>query len=452
MADLMSRRGFLKATAAAGLAGTVLPAAMGGTRPAKRPPNIVLIMADDLGYECIGANGSTSYKTPVLDRMAAQGMRFDHCHSQPLCTPSRVQLMTGIYNVRNYQRFGILEKDQVTFAQLLRGAGYATCIVGKWQLEGGPDAPKHFGFDEYCLWQLDRRPPRYANPGLEVNGKRVDYSTGEYGPDVVSDYACDFMRRSREKPFLLYYPMILTHDPFQPTPGSADWDPAKWTGEAKAQDNPRYFGGMVAHMDKIVGKLLRQLDELGLRENTLVLFTGDNGTGRAVRSMLGERGYRGGKGLTTDAGTHVPLIASWPGAMPKGAVCYDLVDFSDFLPTLCQCAGVAVPTELRIDGRSFLPQLQGRKSDPREWIYCWYSRNGGAAEAREFARNHRFKLYRTGEFYDVDADANEKNPLPADRLSGKSKAAKKVLQAVLDRYANARSARYNRAGSAASPE
>ena len=114
-------------------------------------------------------------------------MRFEHCHVQPLCTPTRAQLMTGLYNVRNYGHFGALDPQATTFAHLLKKAGYATGIAGKWQLGGGFDGPKKFGFDEYCLWQLTRRPPRYANPGLEINGKEVDFKKGEYGPDVVNE-------------------------------------------------------------------------------------------------------------------------------------------------------------------------------------------------------------------------------------------------------------------------
>src|SRR5438876_2276642 len=188
-------------------------------------PNLILILADDLGYECLGCNGSTSYKTPALDRLAADGMRFRHCYVQPLCTPTRVQLMTGQYNVRNYIQFGLLHPEAITFGNLLKQAGYATGIAGKWQLSHGFDGPGKFGFDEYCLWQLTRRPPRYANPGLEINGKEIDYKKGEYGPDLVSDYVLDFIARKKNQPFFLYYPMMLTHPPFQPTPDSKDWDP-----------------------------------------------------------------------------------------------------------------------------------------------------------------------------------------------------------------------------------
>ncbi|MCH5373242.1 MAG: sulfatase-like hydrolase/transferase [Planctomycetes bacterium] len=403
-------------------------------------PNIVFILADDLGYECIGANGGTSYQTPVLDGLAREGMRFEHCYAQPLCTPTRVKLMTGIYNVRNYVRFGLLDPKQTTFAHLFREAGYATCVVGKWQLGGGLDGPDHFGFDQYCLWQLDRRPSRYPNPGLEVDGKHVDYNKGQYGPDVVSDFACQFMEQNREQPFLIYYPMILTHCPFEPTPDSADWDPTS-KGSPTYKGDARYFGDMVAHMDKIVGKLVAKLDELGLRENTLIVFTGDNGTDAPVVSMMGDRAVRAGKGSMTDAGTRVPLIANWPGVIPAKAVSQDLVDFTDVLPTLCDCARIDVPERLAIDGHSFWPQLQGETGNPRQWIYCWYSRDGSEAGAKEWARNQRFKLYRTGKFYDIENDVLEQNPLAtADQLDARTAGVRAMLQDALDRYTDARPA------------
>ena len=222
-----------------------------------KQPNIILIMADDMGYECVAANGGGPYKTPALDRLAETGMRFEHCYSQPLCTPSRVKLMTGMNNSRNYTTFGELDRGQTTFAHLLKKAGYATCIAGKWQLGTQADSPKHFGFDESCLWQHTRpakdknRDTRYPNPHLEINGKPVDYSNGEYGPDVVSDFLCDFIERHKDKPFVAYYPMILPHSPFVPTPDSAD---------PKCRDNNQNYRDMVAYIDKVVGKLVAKLD------------------------------------------------------------------------------------------------------------------------------------------------------------------------------------------------
>lgn len=150
-------------------------AVCGSTAVRAAVPNVILILADDLGYETIGANGGTSYQTPVLDKLAATGVRFEHCYVQPLCTPTRMQLMTGIYNVRNYVTFGQMDPQSVTFGNLFKRAGYATCITGKWQLGRELELPKKFGFDEHCLWQHTRRPPRYANPGLEINGREVNH-------------------------------------------------------------------------------------------------------------------------------------------------------------------------------------------------------------------------------------------------------------------------------------
>jgi arylsulfatase A len=398
-------------------------------------PNIVLIMADDLGFECIGANGGTSYRTPVLDQLASEGVRFEHCYSQPICTPSRVKLMTGIYNVRNYAEFGLLETTQRTFANLLRDNGYSTCIAGKWQLGKSKTLPDHFGFDEHCLWQLFRRPSRYPNPGMEVNGKAVDYTPG-YGPDVATEYALDFIERHREHPFLLYYPMILTHCPFEPTPDSVDWDPNS-PGSMTYKGDPKYFGDMVAYMDKQVGRILEQLDRCGLRDNTLVLFTGDNGTDEPVVSMMRGREVAGAKGKTTDGGTHVPLIAQWKGKTPAGKVCNDVVDFSDFLPTLCEATGTEVPAKPAIDGHSFLPQLFGETGDPREWIYVWYARNGGPS-GKEFTRNQRYKLYRSGEFFDIENDVLEKHPLKHGTLTNETRMIRSKLQGALDQYTDAR--------------
>jgi arylsulfatase A len=282
-------------------------------------PNVILIMADDFGYECVTANGGQSYQTPHLDRLAAAGVRFEHCHVQPLCTPTRVQLMTGRYNVRNYLNFGTLVRSETTFAHLLKQAGYATGICGKWQLG---------------------RPPRYANPGLEHNGVEKDFASGEYGPKLVSDFALDFVTRHKDKPFFLYYPMMLTHGPFQPTPDSRNWDP-KAQGE-NVNNRPEHFADMVAYMDKMIGRLDARLAELGIRDNTLLLFLGDNGTGKGLTSRFKGTNYEGGKGTTTARGTHVPLIASWPAVMKTGRVNRDLISSADFLPTICEAAGVKV--------------------------------------------------------------------------------------------------------------
>ncbi len=406
-----------------------------------RPPNLILIMADDFGYECVGANGGESYATPHLDRLAAGGLRFEHCHAQPLCTPTRVQLMTGRSNVRNYLNFGTLPRSETTFGQLLQQAGYATGICGKWQLGAEKDAPQHFGFAEACLWQHTRRPPRFANPGLEYNGVEKDFTHGEYGPQLVNDWALDFVTRHKEQPFFLYYPMILTHDPFQPTPDSPNWD-ARAVGERVNRD-VRHFADMTAFMDKMVGRLDARLGELGIRDDTLLLFLGDNGTHSSVTSRFRGADYRGGKGSTTRRGTHVPLIASWPGVIRKGGVCRDLISSTDFLPTLCAAAGVPVPENS--DGISFLPQLRGEAGSPRAWLYTWYSpRQRLDLTVRECAFDHDFKLYRDGRFFDLRTDPFEEQAPLAAPLTAEQTEAQTKLQAALDRFTDARPAALDR--------
>jgi len=420
------------------LVAPLIPAAEAGGRP-----NLVLIMADDLGYETIGANGGTSYRTPVLDKLAATGVRFTHAYAQPLCTPTRVQLMTGLSNVRNYINFGSMDPRATTFAHLLRRAGYATCIAGKWQLGRDVDLPKRLGFDEYYLWQHTRRPPRYANPGLELNGVERDYSNGEYGPDLINDLALDFITRKKDQPFFLYYPMLLTHAPYQPTPDSKTWNP-KAVGENVNQAKA-HFGDMVEYMDKLVGRLVARLEALGLRDNTLILFLGDNGTGRGTTSLMSQREIVGGKGTTTDAGMHVPLIANWPGTIASGGVCHDLVDSTDFLPTLLEAAGEKPAGDLKLDGRSFWPQLRGQRGQPREWLYAWYSpRQNNDLTVREFAFDQRYKLYRNGNFFDRQSDPAEAKPLRVPELSGEAATVAAKLQRALDQFNDARPAEIER--------
>lgn len=410
---------------------------IGNSSLAEERPNVILIMVDDFGYECITANGGESYQTPNIDRLAKAGVRFENCHVQPLCTPTRVQLMTGRYNVRNYINFGTLLRTETTFGHLMKNAGYATAVCGKWQLGHEVDSPQHFGFEESCLWQQTRRPPRYTNPGLEYNGVPRDFTKGEYGPKLVNDFALEFITKNREKPFFLYYPMILTHDPFQPTPDSPDFDPTI-SSEAKQKDI-KHFAEMTAYMDKMVGQVDAKLGELGIRDNTLLLFIGDNGTHPTVTSRFKGANYQGGKGSTNSHGTHVPFVASWPAVMKQGRVSTDLISSTDFLPTICAAAGVEVPAT--VDGVSFLPELHGEDAKSRDWLYTWYSpRQRQDLTVKEYAFDERFKLYRTGEFYDLRADEKEKQNLAASALASDAAAAKAKLQGALDQFKDARPA------------
>jgi arylsulfatase A len=404
---------------------------------AESQPNIILIMADDFGYECITANGGESYQTPNLDRLAASGIRFEQCHVQSLCTPTRVQLMTGRYNVRNYINFGTLPRTETTFANLLKKKGYATGVCGKWQLGREVDSPQHFGFDEALLWQHTRRPPRYANAGLELNGVEKESPPGGYGPKLVNDFALDFVAKHKDSPFFLYYPMMLTHDPFQPTPDSPDWDPN--TKSEKELEDVKHFADMTKYMDQMIGLLDAKLGELGIRDNTLLMFIGDNGTLGSITSRFKGADFKGGKGKTTHRGHHVPMIVSWPAVIKQGRVSTELVSSTDFLPTICSAAGVEVPEN--VDGVSFLPQLRGEKGTPRDWLYHWYSpRQSADLTVREFVFDHRFKLYRTGQLFDLVTDAEETKPIAMTTLNGESATAAKKLQAVLDQFENARPA------------
>jgi arylsulfatase A len=407
-----------------------------GVQPSRAAdrPNVVLVLADDLGYECLGANGSTSYKTPNLDRLAKEGTRFERCYAQPLCTPTRAQLMTGHYNIRNYTVFGRMEPELKTFGNLFKEAGYATGIVGKWQLGRQVDLPAKFGFDEAFLWQHLRRPPRYANPGLEINGVPKDYSNGEYGPDVLNGFAIDFIRRHKAQPLFLYYPLTLTHGPYLPTPDSPDWDP-KAKGEPKGKQQ-RHFADMVAYMDKLVGALDGALASEGVRDNTLLIFVGDNGTGAGTRSQIGDKTLVGAKGQPTETGMRVPLVVSWPKTAAAGRVIPDLVDTTDFLPTIAEAAGIAIPPAWKPDGRSFLPQVRGERGNPREWMYSWYAPRG--VFKHEFAADARWKLYRDGKFVDTTEDPGETRPLDPAALTAEAQAARAKLQMALAQFVTAR--------------
>jgi arylsulfatase A len=413
-------------------------------------PNIILIMADDMGYEALSANGSESCKSPNLDSLAAKGIRFTNCFSNPICTPSRVKLMTGQYNVRNYVKFGLLDRGQTTFAHQLKKAGYTTAIAGKWQLGKQTDAPQHFGFEQSCLWQhtrsgrsneggkkIDRR---FVNPMLEFNGVEKDFTGGEYGPQVCTDFICDFIDRNRKKPFMVYYPMILTHCPFDPTPDSSDWDPKRLgstTYKGDQNDPQRHFRDMVAYADKAVGQIVAQLEKSGVRDNTLILFTGDNGTDKPIVTPWNGTKAVGGKGTMTDTGTRTPLIASWPAGIHKpGRVVDDLVEFTDMLPTLCEVTGADLPAKHPADGASIVPVLRNQEDvRKKDWIYIWY-------RGQVMVRNKQYSLLAKQDGSKA-ALTRYKGPFDGSQLKNSSltddeRALKKEFEATLTQLAKTR--------------
>lgn len=419
-------------------------------------PNIILIMSDDLGYEAIGCNGGTSYKTPVLDGLARSGMRFENAHVMPLCTPTRVSLMTGKYNFRNYIGFGLIKPDEVTFGHLMSDAGYRTCISGKWQLYSynPPDEKPEMrskgqriedaGFDEFCVWHAhhtEEKGSRYKDPVIYENGKFREDTLGKYGDDIFAEYIMDFVERNQDEPFFVYWPMALTHRPLEPTPDSpefANFDPPSnrtlggrtWAELEDWPDDAKFYKDMVEYHDKLIGRVVDRLEELGLRENTLLIYLGDNGSPQEVCSLMHHHTeVCGGKGLTKDRGTHVPMICNWPGAIPASVVQQDLIDTCDYLPTIMEAAGVPFPEGYVLDGRSFLPQLKGEKGDPRDWIFFHFEPMSGRVHRppQRFIRDHRWKLYEDGRLYDLEKDPEEETPsFDEDDTAEKSMARKKL--------------------------
>ncbi|PCE66462.1 hypothetical protein B7P33_03975 [Sediminicola luteus] len=406
-------------------------------------PNVILIMSDDMGYECLGSYGSLAYQTPVLDSLAQNGLRFANCISQPLCTPSRVKLMTGQYNYRNYTHFGFLPDDQYTFGNLMRDAGYSTAIVGKWQLNGlaykkelpqwkDASRPNAFGFDEYCLWQLTAtaaQGERFSDPLIEANGKFLERDPNAYGPDLFTNYILDFIERKKAQPFFVYYPMVLVHNPFVPTPNSPEWqDPA-----LRTKQDPRFFADMVSYTDTLVGRIMAKLKALELDQNTLVIFLGDNGTNKAIRSRTDHGNIRGGKGNTTDAGTHVPFIAYWPQGIGENGVETGLIEFSDFFATLNDM----VDGKHSSDGQSFLKRLTGTGKNKRDKAFVHYDPLWGKnvnQYRNQFVRNLGYKLYANGQFFHVAQDTLEKRPLLDRDLERKQKKIKTALKKELARH------------------
>ena len=396
-------------------------------------PNIILILADDLGHEVLGSYGGTSYRTPHIDKLAHTGTRFTNCYSAPKCAPSRVKIMTGRYAFRTTREWGYIPPEEITFGHLLDAAGYEVAIAGKWQmslLQEDPDHIRKMGFAESCCFGWHEG-PRYYDPFIYENGTiRTDVSD-RYGPDVYCDFLIDFINRNRDKQFFAYYPMTLAHEI------SNDLETPPPAGPSGRYQSYRE---MVEYADTLVGRIIETLEQLNLRENTLILFTGDNGTPRRfithiengnyidepVFSTMGDSVIPGGKGLLTDGGTHVPLIANWTGTVPAGVVCDDLIDFSDFMPALVELTGAQLPENVMIDGSSFAPQLLGQTGTPREWIYQEH-------QGKAWVRTQRWKLYRDGRFYDVERDKYEQNPILPEQESESIRGIRAELLAVLDK-------------------
>ena len=373
----MNRRDFLN-SACAGGAGALLTGCGCGKNISggKKPPNILFVMIDDLGKEWLSCYGGEEMTTPNFDRLAAGGIRFTNAYSMPQCTPTRVALLTGQYPWRNgwinhwdVPRWGagchFDWNRYTTFARVLRDAGYATAAAGKWQVNDfrvQPDAMDRHGFDEWCMWTgyETGNPPsaeRYYNPYINTRDGSRTYEE-QFGADVFTDFLIDFMRRHRNGPMLCYFPMCLTHTPFTTTP--LDPDVTEKIDCQKA---------MVRYADHCLGRLLDALDDLGIRENTLVFLTTDNGSTRGISARMNGRLVKGGKATLGENGVCEPFIVNCPGTVPSGVVSDALTDFTDMMPTFTELAGVSIPEGTPVDGASIAEVLTGRAADTsRDWI------------------------------------------------------------------------------------
>lgn len=400
---------------AAGLLAWLAGAPVQAAEPKR--PNLILIMSDDIGIGGFSCYGGDKYKTPRLDALAREGIRFEYCFSMPLCGPSRACLLTGRYAFRtgmvaNQSGKKVTPDREVCIARVLREAGYATAFGGKWNqlthLRSQEDGQR-WGWDEHLVWDPSDSPGRYWKPSYSRNGKPLTGVETKYGPDLTHEFAVDFITRHKDRPFFLYYPMTLVHGPFMRTPESAG-------GNLRAN--------MVAYMDKLVGKLVDELDRLNLRENTVILFTSDNGT--PGTDTIGGSVVHGGKGSLKEGGSRVPLLVSWKGTVMPGQVRKDLVDFSDFFPTLVELAGAKAPKGVTIDGRSFAPQLRGQPGQPRDWVYVQLN-------DERYVRDARWKLYGDGTLCDLKDAPFRERAIAKGIEDGPAAEARKRLQAALDR-------------------
>ena len=417
-------------------------------KPNTKIPNIIIILADDVGYEIPQFTGGQSYQTPSLNALAASGMQFTHCYSSPNCTPSRVMLLTGKYNFRNYTDWSKLDPTQKTIANVLKDRGYRTCVAGKWQLDGGDASIKAFGFNDYMIWDpfaindtigTEEGRGRYKSPDIYQNGAFLDPKTtrGLYSDDLFTDFVCSFIQNNSNKPMFIYFPLSLCHTPYTPTPDDPEYETFN---PDKNKPDVKYFPSMVKYMDKKVQQVVDKLKWAGVYENTYIFFTADNGTSDTIVSYYKGRKIRGGKGTPSEFGTHVPMFVTGASKIAQGSVNNNIVDFTDFFSTIldiCKIDKSSLGGYGQLDGVSFYPQLKGNSTQGRDWIYCYWKPNSMVPSLyKVYAQNENFKLYDSetnrNRFYNVISDSFELNPLKDEILSLPEKETKQVLQRVLD--------------------
>lgn len=414
-------------------------------------PNIIFIMADDLGYADIGPFGQEQIKTPALDKLAEQGMIFtQHYAGNTVCAPSRCSLMTGKHPGNAYVRGNKqyppagqlpLPAGTETVSTLLKARGYVTGMIGKWGLGniGNSGDPANFDWDFYYGYLDQVLAHNYYPEYLIKNGKREyldnevlylsdtlwhkglgSYSIekNEYSHDLFSEAALDFIGENRENPFFLYLPFTIPHDNGEAPRGERMEvpDEGPYSGYDGWNSETRGYAAMITRMDKDIGRILDLLDSYNLREKTLVLFTSDNGPmpGEVFTLYFDSNGpLRGGKRDMYEGGIRVPLIASWPGKIAPGTSSDHISAFWDFLPTACELADIVPPEDT--DGISFLPELLGMEQEKHSYLY-WES---PLKEFMTAVRYDNWKAVQNGygnpiELYDLSVDTGEKNNIASD--------------------------------------
>jgi len=448
----MTRRRFLRTAAGTAVAATLAGCAASrsaGSAPARRP-NILIILTDDLGYGDLTSYGAPDLRTPNIDRLIAEGMRFDLAYANcPVCSPTRAALLTGRYPelvgvpgvIRTHPQnsWGNLTESAVLLPQILKPAGYTSAIVGKWHLGlEPPDTPPDRGFDHFHGFLGDMMDDYYTHRRHGINYMRLNRETIDpkgHATDLFTEWACEWLRsRPRGRPWLLYLAYNAPHAPIQP--------PKEWLARVKRREKGisarrARLVALIEHLDDGIGRVLRTLEETGQARDTLVVFTSDNGGQTSVGARNGP--LRAGKGTLYEGGIRVPMGVRWPGRVPAGSRSDRIVLSMDILPTVCEAAGVAVAHE--IDGTSFLPTLLGRRVPPPQRALFWGRREGGAFKGGQIhaIRRGDWKLLepmpgRPMELYNLAEDPRESRNLAEERPE-KFRELKAALQAQLARYA-----------------
>ncbi|UCD76676.1 MAG: sulfatase [Phycisphaerales bacterium] len=421
-------------------------------------PNVILVLVDDLGWADLGCFGSEFYETPNLDALAADGMRFTNAYAAcAVCSPTRASIMTGrcparvgimdwirpLHDPSKWTEEGIrsqseyvggkdrrlltprvprwMEREEITIAEILKGRGYATGFVGKWHL--GPEGwfPEDQGFDFNAGGCALGHPPHYFDPYPPEHQPSTfpnlpPREEGEYLTDRESDEAVGFIRRHADEPFFLYLCHYAVHSPIQAKQDLIDHYEAKPKIEGDGQNYPPY-AAMVHSVDDAMGAILKTIEELGIADNTLIIFTGDNGGATHFRAT-DNRPLRSGKGRPYEGGIREPFIVRWPGRVKPGTVSDVPISTIDLLPTICEAVGAEVPQDRPIDGLNLLPLMQGTGTIQREDLYWHFPHYWAGQFVRPYSiiRSGDWKLikhYETGkvELYNLGDDIGEKNDL-----------------------------------------